>query len=312
MPIEKKNKAFIQIKNLTKDYGKNRGIFDINLDIKRGQVYGIVGTNGSGKTTTIRNIMGFVKADKGSVTINGLDAWKDALEIKKFTSYVPGEISFPRLPTGKDFLKIQAEFLQIKDPTYMNYLLDKLKLDPNADLKRMSKGMKQKTALIAALMGEKDLLILDEPTTGLDPLMRDVFISLIREEKSKGKTILISTHIFGELEAVCDKVAMIKNGRIINVVDVNDIDEKTVKIFRLGFENKEELKEFLNQNEDEKSSFLQINKVKEDYCRISFDKKNINQVFELLSKHKVKFFREEEFALEHKFKESFYEDEKNT
>lgn len=137
---------------------------------------GFIGTNGSGKTTTIRNMMGFIRSDNGNVCILGKDAWEDATDIKRHVSYIPGEISFPALATGTAFLKAQADMLGVKDFTYMNRLIKLLQLDPTANLKRMSKGMKQKTAIVAALMGDKEILILDEPTTGLDPLMRDVFL----------------------------------------------------------------------------------------------------------------------------------------
>lgn len=136
----------IKIENLTKDYGQGRGIFDISLDVPKGQVFGYVGTNGSGKTTTIRHMMGFVNADSGNVTINGMNAWKDSTQIMNYVSYVPGEIAFPGLATGTDFLKLQAEYLGITDFTYMNHVISLLQLDPTANLKRMSKGMKQKTA----------------------------------------------------------------------------------------------------------------------------------------------------------------------
>ena len=163
-------------------------------------MFGFVGTNGAGKTTTIRHLMGFLKPQSGSATINGLDCWKDSAEIKKWIGYIPGEIAFPDAPTGTDFLKKQAELLGLKDMSYADSIIKKLQLDPTAKLKRMSKGMKQKTAIVAAFMADPDILILDEPTTGLDPLMRKEFISILDEEKKKGKTILMSSHMFDEVE----------------------------------------------------------------------------------------------------------------
>jgi len=131
----------VEIKNLTKDYGGGRGIFDINLTVKKGEMVGFVGTNGSGKTTTIRNIMGFIKPTSGHAYINGLEAWENASEIAKHIGYVPGEIAFPDLSTGIDFLKGQADFLGMKNMDYANELIENLQLDPRANLKRMSKGM---------------------------------------------------------------------------------------------------------------------------------------------------------------------------
>ena len=155
--------------------------------MKKGETFGFVGTNGSGKTTTIRNIMGFIKPQKGHVSVLGQHAWEKSYEIKSHVSYIPGEIAFPDLNNGITFLKNQAELLGLKSMDYANYLIKKLQLDPSANLKRMSKGMKQKTAIVAALMSDKEILILDEPTTGLDPLMRETFIELIFEQKAKAK-----------------------------------------------------------------------------------------------------------------------------
>ena len=150
---------------------------------------GFVGTNGSGKTTTIRSILGFIKPTDGTAYVNGLSSWEHSSEIVKNIGYVPGEIAFPDLKTGIDFLKSQAEFLGLKDMSYANQLIERLQLDPRANLKRMSKGMKQKTALVAALMADLPIIILDEPTTGLDPLMRVAFLDILKEEHAKGKTI---------------------------------------------------------------------------------------------------------------------------
>lgn len=225
----------ISVESLTKDYGHDRGVFDISLDILKGEVFGYLGTNGSGKTTTIRHMMGFLKADRGTVTVNGLDPWKKTPEVMKSVSYIPGEIAFPDLKTGTDFFKVQAQFLGVRDFTYMNHLIDMLGLDPSAVLKRMSKGMKQKTAIVAALMGNREVLIMDEPTTGLDPLMRETFLELVREEKAKGRTIFMSSHIFEEIEDVCDRVAIINAGRICDVVNLSEFRHGSVRTFDVEF-----------------------------------------------------------------------------
>ena len=149
----------IEIKNLTKDYGEGRGIFDINLTVRKGEMLGFAGTNGSGKTTTIRNILGFLKPTSGAAYVNGLESWSNSSEIVKSIGYVPGEIAFPDLSTGTEFLKCQADFLRLNDMNYAEYLIEKLQLDPRAPLKRMSKGMKQKTAIVAALMANPDIII---------------------------------------------------------------------------------------------------------------------------------------------------------
>ncbi len=236
--------TIISVENLTKDYGHDRGIFDVSLDIHEGEVFGYLGTNGSGKTTTIRHMMGFLKADSGAVAVNGLNPWKKAPDVMKNVSYIPGEIAFPDLKTGTDFFKVQAQFLGVKDFSYMNHLIDILGLDPSAGLKRMSKGMKQKTAIVAALMGDRNILIMDEPTTGLDPLMRETFLELIREEKAKGRTIFMSSHIFEEIEEVCDRAAIIHNGRIQSVVNLSEFRHSSVRTFDVEFADEASAKAF--------------------------------------------------------------------
>lgn len=290
----------IQVEQLTKDYGQGRGVFDLSFDIPRGQVFGYVGTNGSGKTTTIRQMMGFVRPDQGSVTICGKDAWKHATEIMNHVSYVPGEIAFPSLATGEDFLKLQAEYLGVKDFTYMNHVISMLQLDPTADLKRMSKGMKQKTAIVAALMGDKEILILDEPTTGLDPLMRDSFLSLIREEKAKGRTIFMSSHIFEEIENVCDQVAMIKDGRIIDTVNLWNLRHWDTKTFHLTFEKKENYDRFLRKwNAIESTSEEQLS------CCARFPVEDIRQFFAVLKECPVADLEEEHMTLNQYFTQTY-------
>ncbi|EQB88803.1 ABC-2 type transport system ATP-binding protein [Clostridium punense] len=239
--------SIIEIKNMTKDYGQGRGIFDVNISITKGEVFGFVGTNGAGKTTTIRHLMGFLKAQKGVATIKGMDCWSGAAEIKKYVGYIPGEIAFPDAAKGSEFLKNQAELLGLKDMTYAESLIEKLQLDPTANLKRMSKGMKQKTAIVAALMGDPEILILDEPTTGLDPLMRVEFIDILNEEKNKGKTIFMSSHMFEEVEDTCDKVALIKDGKIIAIKATSEIKHSEEKTYKIEFISYEDYKKFISE-----------------------------------------------------------------
>ncbi len=299
------SEVIIKTENLTKDYGQGRGIFDINLEIEKGQVYGFVGTNGSGKTTTIRNMMGFIKPDKGHSTVNGLDSWTQAAEIMRNVSYVPGEIAFPSLSTGTEFLKCQADYLGVKDFTYMNHLIEVLQLDPTANLKRMSKGMKQKTALVAALMGEKDILVLDEPTTGLDPLMRESFLDLIREEKDKGHTIFMSSHIFEEIEDVCDKVAMIKDGHIIGITSLYDLRHPVVKKFVIHFSKANELKEF-----HETTNFNSV--INNDCeCEVNIKKEQMNVLFSCLKNYDVLTLQEQHLSLEKEFMKAYKGEQQN-
>lgn len=293
--------GIIRAKGLTKDYGNQRGIFDLNLEVKKGEVYGYIGTNGSGKTTTIRSMMGFISADRGMVEIMGKDARKCATELKRYVSYVPGEIFFPSVGSGTNFLKLQAEYLGMKDLTYMNELIKRLQLDPSANLKKMSKGMKQKTALVAALMGDKDILIMDEPTTGLDPLMREVFLDLIREEKRKGKTIFMSSHIFEEIEDVCDRVSMIKDGNLLGTIALAEYKKAPERIFDITFESEEDMKTLCKIPEYrwEKTGDLSL--------RVIFKEEQLQHFMQTLSGVTVKSLREQRHTLADAFVEIYNE-----
>ncbi|WP_041140073.1 ABC transporter ATP-binding protein [Beduini massiliensis] len=291
----------IKTEGLTKDYGQGRGIFDIDIEVHKGEVFGFVGTNGSGKTTTIRNMMGFIKPNRGTSIINNLDSWKQSADIMKNVSYVPGEIAFPALKTGTEFLKTQAGYLGVTDFRYMNHVIELLQLDPTANLKRMSKGMKQKTAIVAALMGEKEVLVLDEPTTGLDPLMREAFLDLIREEKQKGHTIFMSSHIFEEIEAVCDRVAMIKDGHIINTISLHDLRHPVIKNFIIEFENTSDKQHFIDNTD-----FL-IENEELNHCTVQCNIDQLDAFFNVLKHYKIMNFQEIHRSLQEQFMSAYKE-----
>lgn len=287
----------IKIEHLTKDYGSGRGVFDINLTVHKGEMVGFVGTNGSGKTTTIRSILGFIKPTSGAVYVNGLESWKNASEIAKHVGYVPGEIAFPDLSTGTEFLKSQAEFLGLKDMSYANQIIKALQLDPRANLKRMSKGMKQKTAIVSALMNDADIIILDEPTTGLDPLMRVAFLDIIKQEHKKGKTIFMSSHIFEELEQTCDRVALIRDGKIVDIANMKDIKERPSKDFKIEFNNKPDYENF-------KKLKYNIIRDQEQYNQVTINVADdkVDELFKDLVVFDVKFISQVEYTLEKHFK----------
>lgn len=294
--MELKDKNLIEIKSLTKDYGDNRGVFDINLNINKGEMIGFVGTNGSGKTTTIRSIMGFIKPTSGNVYVNGLETWTHQSEVAKLIGYVPGEIAFPDLKTGVHFLKSQAEYKGITDLSYADQLIKELQLDPKANLKRMSKGMKQKTALVAALLADAPIIILDEPTTGLDPLMRDAFLEIVKREHKKGKTIFMSSHMFNEMERTCDKVALIANGKIVDVADMNYIRNRPITDFKIEFKDKESFERF-------KETRFEIIRTQKQYNQytVAVKKEDINDLLQALKGLNIKFISEVKYTLEKHF-----------
>lgn len=288
----------IEIEHLTKDYGAGRGVFDVDLTINEGETVGFVGTNGSGKTTTIRNIMGFVKPTSGRVHVNGLESWTHSSEIVREIGYVPGEIAFPDLPTGTAFLKSQAEFLGVKDMSRADELIAKLQLDPRAPLKRMSKGMKQKTAIVAALMSDPKIIVLDEPTTGLDPLMRDAFLDTVKEEYKRGKTIFMSSHMFEELEQTCTRVAMIRDGRIVDVVSVDSIENRPVKEFKIEFFTPLDYARFCRLD----YKFVRL-QPQYNQATIAIAGREVNRLFSDLTNFNVKFIAEVKYSLEKYFRE---------
>ena len=289
----------VEVNHLTKDYGNNRGIFDVSFVIPKGKTFGYCGTNGAGKTTTIRHIMGFLKPDSGFVKVKGLDAWKQAEEIKKYIGYLPGEIAFPPLESGTDFLKVQADLLGLKDMSKAEKIINVMQLDPTANLKRMSKGMKQKTALVAAFMHSPEIILLDEPTTGLDPLMRDAFINLIKEEKARGATIMMSNHMFDELEETCDYVGFIKEGKIIDIVDMEEIHNRPYR---------EYLIKFLTKKDFESADASQVEVLEKRDADLSYlvkvPNEKIDGMFRELHKYKILLIKEIQYTLEKYFMEN--------
>jgi ABC-2 type transport system ATP-binding protein len=227
----------IKVEHLTKDYGNGKGVFDVSLHIHQGEVYGYLGPNGAGKSTTLRHIMGFSNADSGTISINGLNAWTDQEKIKESIGYLPGEIALPGDMTGLEYLKLIAKMRRMDSFAYAEELLNYFEINPNISIKRMSKGMKQKIAIVATFMHNPDIVLLDEPTSGLDPLMQEKFIKLVEQEKNNGKTILMSSHIFEEVSKVCDRVGILKQGRLMNEMKVDELKHSKTKTYQVAFNN---------------------------------------------------------------------------
>ena len=291
--------VIVKIENVTKDYGKGRGIFDINLEIRRGQTLGYCGTNGAGKTTTLRHIMGFLRPDKGTVRVFGLDPYKNSEKIMKKIGYLPGEIAFPLVENGSQFLEIQAELTGQKDMSKAERIINMMQLDPTANIRRMSKGMKQKTAIVAAFMNSPELIILDEPTTGLDPLMREAFVTLIKEEKARGATIIMSNHMFDELEETCDQVAFIKDGHILDIVDLKEIHNRPFREYKIGFYEKDD---FESADTSQVEVLAKKDKDLQYIVRVPLEK--TDGMFRELKKHHIRYISEVQYTLEKYFMEN--------
>ncbi len=207
--------AVIEVANLTRTYGRRRGIQDVNLSIPEGSLYGFLGPNGAGKTTTIRVLLGFLRASSGTARVFGLDAWRQSDEIKAEVGAIPGDLRLWPWLTGLSALRL---FGRVRGRDLMpkgRSLADELELDLKVRVRAMSRGMRQKLGLILALAHEPRLLILDEPTTGLDPLMQDRLREILRRMAQKGHTVFFSSHTLGEVESLCDRVAIVRQGRLV-------------------------------------------------------------------------------------------------
>lgn len=238
----------IEINHMTKDYGQGKGIFDISFSVEKGEVLGFLGPNGAGKTTTIRQLMGFSSPDKGECKIAGLSCQAASSNIQKQLGYLPGEIAFMEDMTGIQFIRFIGKMKGINNLERAEELIKRFDLNPNGNIKKMSKGMKQKIGIVCAFMQKPDILILDEPTSGLDPLMQNRFVELILEEKKKGTTILMSSHMFEEIERTCDRAAIIKQGRLVEVEHIATLKESRRKVYTVTFQTKEMAERFAKEN----------------------------------------------------------------
>ncbi|MCL2254728.1 MAG: ABC transporter ATP-binding protein [Lachnospiraceae bacterium] len=213
----------VEVNNVTKKFGKFTALNDINLKIAEGEVFSYIGPNGAGKSTTIRVILGILQATQGSVKVFGKDAWKDAVEIHKRIAYVPGDVNlWPNL-TGGEVIDLFVSLRGTHNKALREKLIKAFDLDPTKKCRTYSKGNRQKVALIAAFASEADLYILDEPTSGLDPLMEQVFQECVLEQKKEGKGILLSSHIMSEVERLCDRIGIIREGEIVQVGTLEEL-----------------------------------------------------------------------------------------
>ncbi len=209
--------SIIQIQGLSKVYSGVAALEPLDLELKKGEVLGYLGPNGAGKTTTIRLLLGLIRPTSGSATLFGLDSQKNKIEIHKRLAYVPGETMLWPSLTGAETLHLLGQLHGSVDDDYKKVLIERFQFEPNKKVRTYSKGNKQKISLIAAFMTRAELLILDEPTSGLDPLMEQAFRTCVEEAKANGQTIFLSSHILSEVEALCDRVAILRAGKLIEV-----------------------------------------------------------------------------------------------
>jgi ABC-2 type transport system ATP-binding protein len=227
----------IEIKNLTKQYGESRGIIDVSLNVKEGEIFGFIGPNGAGKSTTIRTILNLIKPTKGGAEILGLDCFTQSEKIKQQIGYLPSEVHCYDDMKVKDLLNYSASFYKKDCSNKIAELCEALELSGDKKLEELSFGNKKKVGIVQALLHEPKLIILDEPTSGLDPLMQNKFFEILKEENKKGVTILLSSHILTEVQKMCDRVAIIKEGKILNIESIDNLRRSTYKKVKIELED---------------------------------------------------------------------------
>ena len=225
----------ISIQRLTKSYGPHRGIVDVDLDVEAGEIFGFLGPNGAGKTTTMRVLLDLIRPTSGRAEIFGIETTKDPVAIHRRVGYLPGEFDLYDRLSGADTIAYFANLRGGVDQAYVAQLVERLDLDVSRRFREYSKGNKQKVGLVVALQHKPDLLILDEPTSGLDPLMQQAFFELIREARAEGRTVFLSSHIIDEVDRTCDRVGIIREGRLVQVDRIETIRRLAFHHVELSF-----------------------------------------------------------------------------
>lgn len=307
----------IEVDNLTQDYGHGRGVFDVSFAVREGEVFGFLGPNGAGKSTTIRHIMGFSRPQKGETRVFNLESFHNYYKILSNVGYLPGEIALPEGLTGWEFIKMMGDLRKTKDKERLIYLLKKFDLSPAVSTKSMSLGEKRKLAIVTAFMDDPEVLVLDEPTSGLDPVMQQVFIDFIKEEKKRGKTILLSSHMFNEVEATCDRIAIIKDGRIVTIFNAKFIKHNENKVYDIRFDKLEDLENFVKtfpraKFKEDLVVKLGVKDVFKDKLsvHVAVNDKQVNDFIDLIIGYKIKSFTELKLTLEDYFM-TFYREDKD-
>ena len=227
---------FIEISHLSKSYGRSRGIEDLTLCVNRGDIFGFIGPNGSGKSTTIRILLNLIFPTSGSATIFGFDVVRDSKKIRSHTGYIPSDANMYDRMKVIEFLKFGAAFYGVANyDDRIRYLLDLFDLDPGRKITELSMGNKKKASIIQAMIHRPELLILDEPTSGLDPLIQSRFFHLLNEENQQGTTVFFSSHTLSEVQAFCKTVAIVKDGKIVNIEEIASLRKKQLKKVRILF-----------------------------------------------------------------------------
>jgi len=291
----KENNKVLEIVNLKKYYGKIRGIEEVNLTLKKGEVYGFIGPNGAGKSTTLRVIMNLINKTSGEIYINGKKIDKNDISLKQIIGYLPSEINLYDDLNVKQMLDFHSSFYSKDLSKRRTELVKLLKLDESKKIEDLSLGNLKKLGIVLALMHEPKILILDEPTSGLDPIMQNVFYDLLLEEKKKGTTILYSTHILSEVSKICDRIGFIKEGKIIQEDTVENIEKNNITYLTIDSDEADKIKKELG-----------LKVVYENGKTIKYiNTLNANEIINRLSKYNINKFLIEEISIEDLFIEYY-------
>ena len=291
----------IETDNLCKSYGKSRGISNVNLQISKGEVFGFIGPNGAGKSTTIRTLLNFIFPTSGSGKIMGFDCVKETKKIKQLIGYLPGEVNYYDDMKIIELFSYSANFYKKDCTKRINELIDIFQVDASKKISELSLGNKKKVGIIQALLHEPEVLIFDEPTSGLDPLMQKSFFEVLKDENKKGTTIFFSSHILSEVQEVCNKVAIIKEGKILKIEEISKLRSAQFKNITLKFQANEEA-EFMLEGAK--------NLTQEGGCTNFLYNGDINNIINSLYGRKIQNLLIEEPSLEQIFMH-YYEKEEN-
>ena len=284
----------IETEKLTKTYGKSRGIEDLDLAVEEGEVFGFLGPNGAGKTTTIRTLLGFLRPTGGRGEVFGLDIRRESVEIRARVGNLPGEFALEDRMTGEGLLKYFARLRGVKDLGYAHELVERLGAELHRPMRRLSRGNKQKIGLVQAMFHRPPLLILDEPTGGLDPLVQEEFLDIIEEVRAEGRTVFFSSHNLAEVERVCDRVGIIRGGRLAAVETTETLVDKSFRHVKLSFAESVDPGPF--------EALAGIRDLKSDGTKISFTLyDDLDEMVKLAARHRVVNLEYERPSLEEIF-----------
>ena len=296
-------RAAIETEQLTKNYGKNPGIRHVDLTVEEGEVFGFLGPNGAGKTTTIRTLLGFLRPSEGRAWVFGMDSRRRSVEIRARVGNLPGEFALEDRMSGEELLRFFARLRGVKDLGYARELAGRLGADLERPMRRLSRGNKQKIGLIQAMFHRPPLLILDEPTGGLDPLVQEEFLEMVGEVRAEGRTVFLSSHVLSDVERICDRVGIIRDGRLVTVEPTDELVNKAFRHVSLTFDRPVDPQPF--------AALAGVRDLKSSGANLSFTLyDNLDEVIKLAARDRLVSMEYEHPSLEEVFL-TYYGDHEN-